>query len=402
MNITGMSNENTCISSYKEDIISTMSKIGIDARLWDETGVGRYIRNLVKELQVLDQKNNYVLFVLAKDKEVIEKAINLSTSLREHNKWSVITTDIRWHSLSEQLTFAKILENENLDLVHFPYFSVPMRYNRPYVVTIHDLILHHFPTGKASTLPTPLYYLKHYGYKFVISQAAKKAKKIITVSESTAKQIVTDLHIKREEIVVTYEGVDERFMKDLGFKNYYGKYFLYVGNVYPHKNAEKLLEAFKEFTESTAADVKLLFVGKEDYFYKRLKRKVAQVGLTKDVLFKQNISDEELAHLYQNACALVVPSLMEGFGLPGLEAMANRCLVVASNIPSLREIYEDAALYCEPTSIESIAEMLKKVYGMETQEKEFLRKKGKEQVKKFSWKDMAAQTLAVYESSIGL
>src|SRR6266498_3613752 len=145
-------------------------RIGIDARLWNETGVGRYIRNLVWQLQVLDKKNEYVLFVKPdwKDKKFRDDEAT-------HSRWKIVRTDIQWHTLDEQLVFYKVLENELLDLVHFPYFSIPILYNRPFVITIHDLIINHFSTGKASTLPFPIYHIKRLGYQFVLKQAAKKA-----------------------------------------------------------------------------------------------------------------------------------------------------------------------------------------------------------------------------------
>src|SRR5688500_13416898 len=96
-------------------------KIGIDCRLWNETGVGRYIRNLVGQLQEIDKKNEYVLFMLPKD-------VANSKWKMENGKWKIVLADIRWHSVEEQVKFPKILEKENLDLMHFPYFSVPIRY----------------------------------------------------------------------------------------------------------------------------------------------------------------------------------------------------------------------------------------------------------------------------------
>src|SRR4051812_22356097 len=119
-------------------------KIGIDARLWNETGVGRYIRNLVKELQLIDKKNEYILFVRKADFDKVSSQI-------VNSKFLVKVADIRWHTIEEQIKLPRILNNENLDLMHFPYFSVPIRYKKTFVITIHDLILNHFSTGKAST-----------------------------------------------------------------------------------------------------------------------------------------------------------------------------------------------------------------------------------------------------------
>ena len=194
-------------------------KIGIDCRLWNETGVGRYIRNLVAQLHILDRVNNYTLFVLTKDyASVVSQMANArplaNSSAGEvgRGKWRIVRVDIRWHTLGEQVKLPQILNKENLDLVHFPYFSVPIFYNRPFVVTIHDLIINHFPTGKASTLSFPIYNLKLLGYKFVIAQAAKKAKEIITVSSATKKEIVDHLGVDGEKVVVTYEGVDDKIL----------------------------------------------------------------------------------------------------------------------------------------------------------------------------------------------
>ncbi len=191
-------------------------RIGIDARLWNESGVGRYTRNLVLQLQEIDKENEYVLFVLDKDKEEILKQV-------QNDKFSLAKADIHWHTIEEQLKFPQILDEENLDLVHFPYFSVPIFYNRPFVVTIHDLILHHFPTGQASTLPFPFYWVKLFGYRFVIFMTAKKSRKILTVSNATKQEIVDHLGVSSEKIVVTYEGIEaslnSKFIRQLADQN---------------------------------------------------------------------------------------------------------------------------------------------------------------------------------------
>ena len=329
-------------------------RIGIDCRLWNETGVGRYIRNLVTNLVQIDNQNDYVLFMRTED-AIKFKVKSLKLKVR------VVNT--RWHTLEEQIKFPQILNKENLDLVHFPYFSVPIFYNRPFVVTIHDLIINHFPTGRASTLPNPIYRLKLLAYKFILEKTAQKAKKIIAVSNATKKEIVDHLNVDSSKVVVTYEGVDSAMQNSkvksenskLQLKSQ--KYFLYVGNAYPHKNLERLIQAFASLI-SHFSSLNLVLVGKEDYFYKRLKKKVEQMSLSKNVIFMQNVTDEELSGLYQNALALVLPSLMEGFGLTALEAMANKCLVLASDIPSLREVCGDAAIYFDPNKLEDIVETM--------------------------------------------
>lgn len=361
-------------------------KIGIDARLINQTGVGRYIRNLIKNLAEIDKKNDYVLFVRNED------FYNVKSSI-VNSKWSIIRTDIKWHSFEEQAKFPKILNGENLDLMHFPYFSVPIFYNRAFVVTIHDLIQLHFSTGRASTLPFPFYGIKLFGYKYVISKAARKAKKIIAVSNSTRDEIIDHLKIDPKKIEVTYEAVDDKILSPKAngkWKMVNGKYFLYVGNVYPHKNADTLIKAFENLNH------RLIFVGKEDYFSQRIKRKVKS---NKNIEFLDFVSDKELAWLYQNAIATVCPALMEGFGLPALEAMANKCLVIASDIPALREVCKDSAIYFDPKDPDELSSKMQEVLKNKTKYKELI-EKGFKRSQEFSWRKMSEQTLRIYNSSL--
>lgn len=364
-------------------------RIGIDARLWSETGVGRYIRNLVWELQKLDTKNEYVLFV---------KTGSQNESLKISNKnWKVVETDIHWHSLAEQAKFPNLLYRENLDLMHFPYFSLPILYAKPFVVTIHDLIINHFPTGKASTLPYPFYMMKRFGYKMVMDHAIKNSAKIIVPLNAVKEEIIKEYDISGEKIAVTYEGVENNSKsenqkaKKLDLK----KYFLYVGNAYPHKNLDFLIDGFMQFRKSSSENVDLILVGKDDYFYRRLKQKITEQKL-ENIIFKHNVSDEELFTFYKNATAFVSASLMEGFGLPPLEAMSVSCPVILSAIPSFKEVCADTAFYFDPKNTESLNEQLRLVYDLDHKTKQEKLQKGLKRVEVFSWHTMAEQTLDLY------
>ncbi len=370
-------------------------KIGIDVRLWSQTGVGRYIRNLVLSLQEVDKKNEYTLFVRSEDEDDIKSKI---TGV----KWKIVKADIKWHSLSEQINFPSILKKENLDLLHFPYFSVPVFYNKPYVLTIHDLIIDHYPTGKASTLFLPLYYLKILFYKFIIKVASQRARKIISPSVATEEEIADHLKIKKEKIVVTYEGVDDGLKHKAGnvkHQTLNTNYFLYVGNAYPHKNLENLILAFEKLSKENL-EVKLILVGKMDYFYNKISAFIKNKNLEKRVILFGKAKDEELFDLYKNANALVSASLMEGFGLPVLEAMSQKCLVICSDIPSFREVAKEMAIYFNPQNTDEIYGALKKAdlkqYDTKMIEKAYNRSL------EFSWKKAARETLKVYESSFSL
>lgn len=372
-------------------------RIGIDGRLWNESGVGRYVRNLVKELQIIDRKNEYVLFVKNSDRPQL-------TSVN----WRIVDTNTRWHTIAEQLKIPSVLDKEKLDLVHFPYFSVPIFYNKPYVVTIHDLILHHHPSGEASTLPRVFYKSKLLAYKYIISQAAKKAKKILTVSNATKKEIIDDLGIDSEKITVTYEGIDEEIINSRVKKSpMKHPYFLYVGNAYPHKNLELLLETFDLILKENP-HVRLELIGKQDYFYKKIEKMIKEMKLQTFVRIHNNVSDLALSGWYRNAVALVAPSLMEGFDLPALEAMGNSCLVLASDIPAHREICGNAALYFNPEDVLSMKAAMTRCFNDLPAGRQglnhFSKKKqlGLDRAKEFSWEKLAKETLSVYESSAGL
>jgi len=368
-------------------------RIGIDARFWHETGVGRYIRNLVSELHKIDPEYEFVLFVRQDDLGEIRKSVT-------SDKWKIVGTTIRWHSFSEQMLFANILKMEKLDLMHFTYFSVPLLYRDPFVVTIHDLIINHFATGEATKLPLPLYYLKVRAYRHVISSAAKNSKKIIAVSEATKQEIIDHLNVKDDKVVVTYEGVDPLISKtkDQRPRTNYGKYFLHVGNVYPHKNAKRLVDAFEYVYEK---DVKLIFVGEKDYFMRKLKKYTEEKNIS-NIEFLGFVTDETLGELYKNALATVVPSLMEGFGLPVLEAMSYGSLVLASDIPSLREVGGDAPIYVDPLNITSISAKMQLIVKSDPKDFEGLKSKGLQIVINFSWRKMAQATIEVYESCLSL
>lgn len=378
-------------------------RIGIDARLWNQTGVGRYIRNLVKYLYLLDKNNEYVLFVRSEDLRDIQ--------LKPNRKWKIVKTDIAWHSFKEQFSLPVILKRENMDLVHFPYFSVPIFYSRPYVVTIHDLIIDHFPTGKASSWPYPVYLLKRIFYKFVMLNEVKKAARIIVPSIATRDELVLHYGLSKDKIDVIYEGgfdaVDFSSMltqeqnllnnqKGLGLEK--GKYFLYVGNAYPHKNLDRLIQAFGSFSEKSNKNYRLVLVGKEDYFYKKLKERIKKTNVQKFISFYGQATDRELIILYRNAMAIIIPSLMEGFGLTALEAMSCRCLVLSSDIFALREVCGEAAFYFDPLNIESIVKKIETICNLNSKETKKLQELGFERAKLFSWFEMAKKTKDLYES----
>lgn len=172
-------------------------KIGIDARLINETGVGRYIRNLIEELGTIDTKNSYVVFLRR----------SAFDAFRPPNaRWEKRLADVQWHSMTEQIFLPAIFNRERLDLLHVPYFNVPLFYFGKFVVTIHDLTILHFDTGKATTLPYLFYKIRRLGYYISLLKAILWSEKVIAVSKTTKKEILDHFDVLPEHISVIYEG----------------------------------------------------------------------------------------------------------------------------------------------------------------------------------------------------
>ena len=367
-------------------------RIGLDCRLFGlkHAGIGRYVENLVENVLALDKENEYVLFV---NKDFKDKAENFKSKVK------VVTVDIPHYSLKEQIIFPFILAREKLDLVHFPAFNLPVFYFGHYVVTIHDLIKH-VSRGKETTTRWPgIYWLKYLGYRLVFAVVIRRAWTILVPSAFIKEELIKNYHLKPEKITVTYEGVSKKESSEIKIPTAdWAKkpYLLYVGNVYPHKNIVRLIEAVK-LINSEKLPITLVVVCARSVFLEKLQEKIKELQAEKLVNLVGFVTDEELAGLYQRAVAFVFPSLMEGFGLPGLEAMAYGTPVLASAIPVFKEIYQEAAVYFDPQNPQDIADKIKLVIS----DKKVREKKTKEclaLVKKYSWLKMAQETLKVYNS----
>lgn len=368
-------------------------RIGIDARFYGPLGkgLGRYTQEVVDNIIKLDPDNEYVIFL---------RRENFNDFQADGARVKKILADIRWYSLAEQLIFPLYVLRERLDLMHFPHFNAPVFCPVKFVVTIHDLILIKFPTSRATTLGPLVYKVKNLAYKLVIYLAVKRAKKILAVSEFTKHDIIRQFKVKPEKIAVTYEGAAE-LLKTPFNKGGRGAfisrpYLLYVGNAYPHKNLDGLIRVFAKINKSLP-DLKLVLVGKEDYFYSRLKQLAK--NFSNNIIFPGYVPDRELAGLYQNALVYVFPSFYEGFGLPPLEAMARGLAVVSSNKTCLPEILGSAALYFNPDDEADMKNKIEQVMADEKLRAELINR-GYERVKKYSWRDCAEKTLAVYKSCL--
>jgi glycosyltransferase involved in cell wall biosynthesis len=367
--------------------------IGIDARMFGPRvgggGLGRYVEQLVTQLQATDDTNRYVLFL---------KKENADACRLTNPRFEKRVADIHWYTLAEQVSLAPIIDREELDLVHFPHWNVPLGLKTPFVVTIHDLILLEEPrSARATTRNQLVYRLKYAAFRRVLAHAVRKSRRIIAVSAYTRDSILKHFpDVDPQKITVVYEGVTALPASPSNAPKPSAPYFLHVGNAYPHKNLESLLHAFS-FFHLAHPDVTLVIAGRRDVFFKCLEREADEIGIPRaNLRFVADPSDVKIAELYRNASLYLFPSRIEGFGLPALEAMQEGVPVAAANTSSLPEILGDAAVYFAPDDIEEMVAVMERALADEPL-RASLRQKGRERAGRYSWKRAAEETRRVYE-----
>lgn len=382
--------------------------IGIDARFYGPVGkgLGRYTQEVVDNVIAIN-KDELVDFVIFLSPANFDEFVCPNKNVRKELIRS------RWYTLAEQIEVPYKWWRARIDLMHFPHFNVPLLKAGPYLVTIHDLILTKFPTVRATTRAPFVYWLKDKAYRRVISSAVKKARQIIAVSQFTKDDLIEQFQAPNEKIIVTYEGVanlakgsDSLFVakldniSTLALYNIKHPYLLYIGNAYPHKNLEGLVRVFSRL-HSLQPNLRLVLVGKEDYFYERVRTYAQQLNLWQKenhntpIVFPGYVPDADLEALFQEAALYVFPSLYEGFGLPPLEAMANDCPVASSNRASMPEILGDAAAYFDPENEDEMLAVVQSLLNDEEARNRF-KSLGKQQVKKYNWWECARATSEIY------
>ncbi len=361
-----------------------MKKIGIDARLYSQTGVGTYLKNLIYYLEKKKLNGQlFYIYLMPKDYD------KLSFKNKNIIKRKV---DYRWHTFGEQAGFAIKLYQEGLDLMHFTYFSYPVLYFKKFVATVHDVTPLLFKTGKASTKNQLIYNIKHLFFMAILWCQVNRAIKIITPTNTVKEQLMKIYGQKiSKKIPTIYEGVNFQIInakenKKLSKK--FTNFFVYVGNFYPHKNVESLIKAFVQVKTAS----KLLLIGPRDFFKNRTFQLINRLKQEKRILFVNNHSTEDLTFFYKNALALIHPSLSEGFGLPLIEAAYFNCPIIASDIKVFKELLGNNYLSFNPNDVDDIAEKIKS----------FIEKKSdfdyRNIIKQYSFEKMTNETVKIYKN----
>lgn len=288
-------------------------KIVIDARMMGAQktrGIGRYIHEMTKQMALL---------------------------LEKEERMNVVSPQVKWYGLREQWQMPFELKREKPDIVWIPHWNVSLFQPKPFVMTVHDLLLMHQPaSAQATTRGVLQAWMKRMGYRLVLNVGLRRAAKILVPTQAVADDLIQSFPFTINKICITGEGLTELPKPHTQSRYVREKFLLYVGSAYPHKSLNLLMDVWQEMAKQHP-ELVLVIAGKEDVFVNKIKRSVEQNRIPR-VLFIGEVDDQELATLYANAEAFVFPSQFEGFGLPPVEALAQGTPVIASDIQVLREV----------------------------------------------------------------
>jgi glycosyltransferase involved in cell wall biosynthesis len=369
--------------------------IGVNGSMLDDqpSGVGVYSFNVINNLSDIYSKNQspkLTVFtptpsLLNKNLDIVKLSVLLQSS--KYGKLAALSRFL-WN------TFYYPIQARQYDLLLSPttHGSFLLRNQ---IITIHDLL---------SLRYNNISFHQRIYFKYLLPQLVSKAKLIVTVSETTKKDIIQFLKCPESKIKVVYNGyehtryfmVREKTSIILG-KHGVKDYLLAVGPTYPHKNFERLLDAYKNLPPAAKQNHPLVIAGGKRKYEAHLKQYVKKIGLENEVHFLGYAPIELMPSLYREAIALVFPSLYEGFGIPLLEAMACGCPILSSNVSSMPEVCGDAALYFDPLNTTAITEAMEAVIKDEDL-RNTLKQKGLAQCSKFSWQQTAVSLKQIIEN----
>lgn len=364
-------------------------RIGIDARMLDNTGIGTYLRNILIHLAPIDRRNEYILFINENNSRIIDQSNFLFVPFPKY---------IPVYSLQEQYWLPKIIREWRPDIFHCPNFNVPLLQTVPCLVTIHDLIYYLFPDQCPSILA-------HYYARCMLWYATHTARLVMTDSENSKQDLAKHFRIAAEKIHVILLAADnqgyppasgqlsERLREKYGILR---PYIFYSGKHHPYKNIVTLLRAYSTHSE-VYQKFQLVIAGKYDSRRHDLYSTAKALHCGHSIVFTDLVPEEELFELYRYARLFVFPSLYEGFGLPPLEAMSCGVPVITSNAASLPEVVGDAAIQVEPLDVQALADAMRAVLTDQNLWKD-LRQKGLRRSQLFSWETAAKQLLRIYEA----
>lgn len=357
-------------------------------------GIKEYIDNLVNNLGEISLPHRLIIYVLQDQLDYARKNLpyNFLIKTLPFNSGSKINRIKR--SLFERKFWLKEEQEERFDLFHSPFFHAPKLKKAKILITVHDLRLYRFPET-----------YEWFRYQFLkrrVKESIQRAHHIISISNFTKNEIVDLCNVSPDKITVIHEAINpERFSSvhilppnDIPQALKKNPFILSVGHMEPRKNYDRLIEAFKKAKENPKlTDLQLVIVGRKDHSYENT---LKLIDTLPEVHYLNFVEFNTLLWLYKNARLFVFPSYYEGFGFPPLEAAALDTISAVSNVSSMPEVCDDAALYFNPYDVEDMANTI--VQGLTDSSKiKKLQSKLNSAVNRFSWRKNAEATIEVYQ-----
>ena len=360
-----------------------MKKIVIDAREL-RTSTGRYIERLLEYLQEVDTDLSHRYTVLLKPQD-------MDGWTPRSKRFTKVACPYKEFTFAEQIGLGIQLYRLKPNLVHFGMTQQPILYFGKVVTTMHDLTTVRFTNPAKNKL---VFKVKQWVYERVIKIVARKSTRLIAPTEFVKDDIAKFTRTNSRKFTVTYEAGELIAAGPQALPQLEGKQFImYLGRPMAHKNLSRLIDAYEQLKQSHP-ELVLVLAGRKDTLYRRHQKAVKKRGL-EDVVFTDYVSEGQLRWLYENCQAYIFPSLSEGFGLPGLEAMNHGAPVVSSNATCLPEVYGEAAHYFDPLHVDDMAAKISEVLDNPQLRKDLIHR-GRKQAGKYSWRRMAEQTLGIY------
>jgi glycosyltransferase involved in cell wall biosynthesis len=368
-------------------------RIGIEAqRIFrkNKHGMDYVVLEEIRELQKIDTRNEYFVFVAPGEDRCLEDSKNVH----------VLEIGGDFYPLWEQVTLLKAANELNLDMLHCTSNTAPIRCKIPLILTLHDII---FLEPRDKTNKSFYQNMGWFYRRFVVPRILKKCKRIITVSNFERNNIISKLDIPQERITMIYNGYNQWFRPVEDSSQVYKKYidtsgyFFFLGNTDPKKNTERTLIAYSKYLEKSDLKRKLLMADLDKTYLNSIIERNHIENIIQRIVMPGYIVNQDLPYIYNNAFAFLYTSLRESFGIPLLEAMACGTPVITSNTSSMPEIGGPDAILINPENPDEIAE---KMLQLERDESFYQQQKkmGPIRAQYFSWQQTAEQLLNLYES----